>query len=110
MQTTQFLFHLFAVTAQLNYEVKMPDATLSGRVLAPGIQFFLFPNLDTFLIIQFLTNLATVESWSSWTNSDKASQKRTRNYFIDNVFAARFKKSARICDYVKETTCDVVLS
>ena len=88
----------------------MPDATLSGRVLAPGIQFFLFPNLDTFLIIQFLTNLATVESWSSWTNSDKASQKRTRNYFIDNVFAARFKKSARICDYVKETTYDVVLS
>ena len=29
---------------------------------------------------------------------------------MDNVFAARFKKSARICDYVKETACDVVLS
>ena len=29
---------------------------------------------------------------------------------MDNVFAARFTKSARICDYVKETTCDVVLS
>ena len=98
MQTTQFLFHLFAVNAQLNYEVKMPDATRSGRVLAPGIQLFLFPNL------------ATVESWSSWINSDKASQKGTRNYFTDNVFAARFTKSARICDYVKETTCDVVLS
>ena len=56
MQTKQFLFHLFAVTAQLNYEVKMPNATLSGRLLAPGIQLFLFPNLDTFLIIQFLTN------------------------------------------------------
>lgn len=105
----QFLFHLFAVTSQLNYEVKMPDATLSGRVLAPGIQLFLFPNLDMFLIIQFLTNLATVESWSSWINSDKASQKRTRNYFMDNFFATRFTKSARICDYAKETT-DVVLS
>lgn len=70
----------------------MPDATLSGRVLAPGIQFFLFPNLDTFLIIQFLTNLATVESWSSWTNSDKASQKRTRNYFMDNVFRCQIQE------------------
>ena len=29
---------------------------------------------------------------------------------MDNVYAARFKKSARICNYVKETTCDVVLS
>ena len=29
---------------------------------------------------------------------------------MDNVFAARFTKSAWICDYVEETTCDIVLS